>query len=150
MAWNPRPWALALSLVTSGCGITSPRALRLSIQVDGDTVSAASPVQVTVVAKNLGAGTLKVTSHGCPQAFEVLAGDEDSSVGPEPAICTLIAFPPTRLAPGDSLVFQYVWKGDGSSGTPLPDGNYRLRGWVDLSSGDRVFSDSKSIEVASS
>ena len=149
-----RPFpAIVLAIACLGCGVTEPEPLplRVDIRVSSAEVSATRPVEIVVRGTNVSDGPLSVTSHGCPQTFDVHRATDGRLVGPRPVACALIVLPPTLLDPGGSLSFRYDWAGSGSEpdGDPLPPGRYWIRGWMSSTNADRAFSDALLIEIRS-
>ena len=145
-----RATGLPFAFLLAGCGTTGPDLLAVELTVSAGVVSPSEPIQVVITATNLSADAIDVSSHGCPQVFEVVRPGQPGAVGPESVFCLLIALPPTRLAPGEAITFRYEWAGlaAGLENRVLPAGEYLLRGWALVRSGDRVFSDYQSVQVA--
>ena len=140
---------LPFALLLAGCGITSPQPLAVELTLSAQSASEAEPVQVVVTGTNRSGVPVEVSSYGCPQVFEVVRLGRSEVVGPESLACILIALPPTRLKPGEAITFRYEWAGlaAGWERRVLPAGEYLLRGWVQAASGDRVYSDYRSVQV---
>jgi hypothetical protein len=142
--------AVLLALLLTGCGITSPEALAVDVTLSADVVSPAHPIEVTVTATNRSDVAIDVDPSGCPQVFEVARSGLSKVVGPQSVSCVLALLAPSRLEPGEEITFHYEWAGFGvaSDGAGLPPGHYRVRGWARQLSGDRVYSDYRSVRVA--
>lgn len=137
------PVAVAL-LVGAGCGndVTSPaESLRVTTTVSPATFRAGDSVTVTVVVTNDGSRTHYVFAQPCDDPFQVFDGS-GRAFARVPRACTLVSYAPTRT----QVTLTRVWRGyvgapsvtpgGVSDGTPLPAGEYALRGVVRATDGE--------------
>lgn len=116
--------------------VSSASDIRVETSLSAPYVRPEEPVTVTVVVTNRGDRTREVMdgSGFCPAPFTATA--TDGTVVRPSVLCTAIARPPEKLAPGKSLSFTAVWSGRHTlwTSTPepneLPTGSYQERGTV--------------------
>lgn len=147
---------LLTALAMTGCasGTEPDQVLDVSVVLSADVVHPGEYVDVTVTATNRGARSVTVNGNPCQGAlgaFVVTNGDGDV-IGPGEMLCSMVALPPTPVAPGEQIVLQAKWDGDSQrrtfNGPPvyLDPGEYQVRGQILTSSG-RALSAPASVRV---
>lgn len=147
---------LLIALALSGCArATEPdHVVDVSIVPSSDVVHLGDFIDLTVTLTNRGTRAVTIHPPPCQGVHGVfIVTDRDGDVvGPGEMFCTLVGRPPTRLAPGEQVVFQGHWDGDSQrssiSGprTYLDPGEYQVQGQITIVSG-RVLSAPVSVRV---
>ena len=138
-----------LGLVALATCVTDPAEFVETVLIASDSiVSSSDPIEIEVVATNVGTSSVQVDAHGCPQLFMVMDA-QGVVVGPEPVACLAVLLPPRTLLPGESLGFSYSWSGGAAfaDGVQLPEGQYQVRGWVLVVSGGQVYTNTLDVRV---
>lgn len=122
----------------SACrGITDvSTSLDVSLTVDRSVASSSAPVEITIRVVNRGTDsvqTLNPLAYGCFQVVWVY-DDVGNRVAPPVRYCSLPAYAPVILAPGDSVVIRDRWSGDTADvngrATAVRAGSYQIVGHV--------------------
>ena len=143
-----RGLALAALFLTSGCDLFDPDVIEVSLSLSKSEIAPDSTIRIEIRTANRGSDAIAIGVRGCPREFEILDGG-GAVVGPGPLLCSLALLAPLTLEPGQSHTTVHEWTGEGADvdWTRLPEGEYRVRGWVDVTAEGRIYADTKKVRV---
>lgn len=102
------------------------------LRADRSTVTANTPVTLTITITNRGTSPTEIVdprSYGCAAPFGVVSASGHPVLLPA-RVCSVIAFDPLVLLPGDSAIVTDQWSGDQSDGdlgaVPVAPGDYQI------------------------
>jgi hypothetical protein len=127
---------MAVAVVACDSTTSPADQLRVTTSVSASSFKVGVRVDVTIVARNMGRGSVRVVANACAGGFTVSTPD-GALVGPAPKVCTM-ELAVRELAPGESYTITSQWTGDARSQAvqsppeTVAPGDYLIRGFVSV------------------